>query len=76
MYAKAPSLLDRVENGNFSDCRHVGQGVWELRIDFGPGYRVYFGEDGDLVVLLLGGTKKTQVQDIKTDKKYWSDYND
>jgi putative addiction module killer protein len=75
VYGKVLNRLDRVEDGNFADCRHVGQGVWELRIDFGPGYRVYFGEDDDLAVLLLGGTKKTQVRDIKTAKKYWSDYN-
>ncbi len=52
VYGKVLNRLDRVEDGNFSHCRHVGQGVWELRIDFGPGYRVYFGEDGDLVTPL------------------------
>lgn len=66
--------LDRVEVGNFGDCKHLGNGIWELRIALGPGYRVYFGEDGDRVVLLQGGSKKTQTQDIKIAKKYWSEY--
>jgi putative addiction module killer protein len=68
--------LKRVELGNLGDHHGVGEGVYELRIDFGPGYRVYFGEDGKrLVVLLIGGTKKTQRRDIETAKRYWSDYN-
>ena len=46
-----------------------------MRIDFGPGYRVYFGEDGDFVILLCGGTKKTQSPDSEAAKKYWDDYN-
>lgn len=75
VYGIVLNRLDRVEDGNFGDSRHVGQGVWELCIDSGPGYRVYFGEDGDLVVLLLGGTKKTQTQDIETAKKYRSNYD-
>ncbi len=49
--------LDRVEGGNFGDCEPVGEGVSELRIDDGPGYRIYFGEDGDFVILLLGDLK-------------------
>lgn len=67
--------IDRVESGNFGDCRAVGEGVSELRVDEGPGYRVYFGVDGDLVVLLNGGPKKTQSSDIKTAHEYWKDYN-
>ena len=56
--------------------RGVGEGVYELKIDFGPGYRVYFGLDGsELVVLLVGGSKKTQRQDIETAKQYWRTYN-
>jgi putative addiction module killer protein len=51
----------------------LGGGFGELRIDFGEGYRVYFGEDGDILVLLLGGTKATQDRDIAT--VYWGDYN-
>jgi putative addiction module killer protein len=67
--------LDRIELGNFGDCRHVGDGVNELRIDFGPGYRVYFGQEGDVIVLLLcGGAKRTQRSDIAGAKAYWKDY--
>ncbi len=58
--------LDRVERGNFGDWRQVGEGVSELRIDVGPGYRVYFGQDGDQVILLGGGIKKSQPADIVT----------
>lgn len=67
--------LDRVRFGNFGDCRHVGSGIQELRIDFGPGYRVYFGIAGGTVVLLLcGGSKRTQSKDIAKAMVYWSDY--
>lgn len=67
--------LDRLGQGNFGDCKPVGEGVSELRIDFGPGYRVYFAEDGSRIVLLLiGGDKSTQAKDIKAAKKYWNEY--
>ncbi len=67
--------LARVRLGNLGDCKAVGNGVFELRIDFGPGYRVYFGQDGErLVILLCGGDKRTQSKDIEKAKKYWSDY--
>ncbi len=67
--------LTRVRMGNFGSCRSVGQGVMELKIDIGPGYRVYFGQDGDkVVVLLVGGNKKTQSSDIKRAQEYWDDY--
>ena len=58
------------------ECRRgVGEGVLEYRIDWGPGYRVYFGRDGDvLVILLTGGTKKRQQRDIETAKGMWEDY--
>ncbi len=69
------SRLTRVRMGNLGKSKSVGQGVKELKIDFGPGYRVYFGEDsGRLVVLLIGGDKKTQVEDIKLAQEYWADY--
>lgn len=74
-FAKVLSRLDRVEDGNLGDHAHVGEGVWELRIHHGPGYRVYYGEDGDLIVVLMGGTKATQPNDIATAKEYWADYN-
>lgn len=73
--AKVRVRLNRVMEGNLGDCNSVGDGVHELRIDFGPGYRVYFGVDGDLVVVLCGGNKRTQSSDIATAKQYWSDYN-
>lgn len=67
--------LDRLEQGNLGDCRPVGDGVKELRIDFGPGYGVYFAEDGPRIVLLLaGGDKSTQNKDIKAAKKYWKEF--
>jgi putative addiction module killer protein len=67
--------LDRAEQGNFGDDRSVGEGVRELRIDFGPGYRVYLGVDGDEIVLLWGGSKKTQSADIRKAQEFWRDYN-
>jgi putative addiction module killer protein len=67
--------LTRLELGNFGDTKGVGEGVSELRIDFGPGYRVYFGRDGDTVVVLLcGGTKRRQIRDVELAKAYWQDY--
>lgn len=76
---KARAIIDarltRVRMGNLGHCRSVGHGVLELKINFGPGYRVYFGQDGDkVVVLLLGGDKKTQSSDIKRAQEYWADY--
>lgn len=67
--------LDRVQKGNLGNCGRVGEGVSELRIDFGPGYRIYFGQDRDQVVLVGGGTKGTQAADIAKAKEYWRDYN-
>ena len=68
--------LDRVEQGNFGDCESVGEGVLELRLHFGPGYRVYLGEIGNIVVLLLGGDKPSQTRDIKKAKKHWKEYKE
>ena len=65
----------RLQYGHYGDHRAVGDGVIELRFFFGAGYRVYFGEDGDkLVVLLIGGDKKSQSRDIQQAKAYWKDY--
>ena len=73
--AKVAITLSRVEQGNFSNVKGVGQGVFENRIDFGPGYRIYFGKDGDLLVILLcGGTKKRQERDIELAQARWVDY--
>lgn len=73
--ARIRARIDRVEAGNFGDTNPVGSGVSELRLPFGKGYRVYFGQDGvKLVVLLVGGDKATQEKDIKKAQDYWADY--
>lgn len=73
--ARVGVRLARLRFGNFGDCKPVGAGVLELRIDHGPGYRVYFGRDGDeLVLLLVGGDKRTQATDIGKAKEFWNDY--
>jgi putative addiction module killer protein len=67
--------IARVRLGNFGDTRSVGEGVQELRIPFGPGYRLYFGREGDAVVILLcGGDKSTQTRDIERAHDYWRDH--
>jgi len=73
--AKVTTALVRLEGGNASNTKSLGSGIYELKIDFGPGYRVYFGYDGPTIVILLsGGTKKRQNKDIETAKKRWADY--
>ena len=73
--ARVRVRLDRLSMGNFGDCKGVGQGVRELRIDYGPGYRVYFGQLGDQIILLLwGGTKRAQQKDIQLAQTYWQDF--
>ena len=67
--------MARLEHGNTSNAKSVGEGVLEYRIDWGPGYRVYFGRDGDVwVILLTGGTKQRQQRDIAHAKELWVDY--
>ena len=67
--------LNRVRLGNFGDSKSVGEGVVELRVKHGPGYRVYFGRSGNTVVILLcGGEKATQSKDVQMAKHYWTDY--
>ena len=67
--------LRQVEAGNFGDCESVGEGVSELRMHVGAGYRVYFGRHGQTVVVLLcGGDKRTQTNDIKRAKLFWADW--
>jgi putative addiction module killer protein len=73
--AKIASALIRISAGNFSNVEGVGSGVFEYKIDFGPGYRIYFGKDGDrLIILLGGGTKKRQRGDINAALANWQDY--
>ena len=73
--AKVATYITRIENGNLSSLKSVGQGVHESRIDWGPGYRVYMGKDGDrLIILLGGGTKKRQNKDIERAKDAWLEY--
>ncbi|MCP5432210.1 MAG: type II toxin-antitoxin system RelE/ParE family toxin [Alphaproteobacteria bacterium] len=73
--AKVAVALARIELGNLSNAKGVGQGVLEYRIDFGPGYRLYFGRDGaQVVVLLCGGTKKRQSGDIEAARSMWLAY--
>ena len=73
--AKVATALVRMEHGNFSNVKGVGAGVIECRIDFGPGYRVYFGKDGDVLIILLGGgTKKRQQREIAAARRLWQEY--
>ncbi len=67
--------INRVRLGNLGDCKSVGKGVSELRIKFGAGYRVYFGQEGETIIILLsGGDKSSQNKDIERAKQYWQDY--
>jgi putative addiction module killer protein len=73
--AKVTVATTRLAQGNFSNVKGVGGGVYEYRVDFGPGFRVYFGKDGDRVIILLaGGTKKRQQSDIEEGVARWQDY--
>jgi putative addiction module killer protein len=67
--------ISRLQQGNYGDCKPVGEGVSELRMFFGSGYRVYFGEqDNNIVILLHGGDKGSQSKDIEQAKNYWKEY--
>ena len=75
--AKITIALTRLKEGKHSNVKSVGGGVVEYKIDFGPGYRIYFGKDGDrLIILLCGGDKKSQRDDIQKAKGYWQEYKD
>lgn len=72
---KVTTAITRMSLGNLSNAKGVGEGVQEYRIDYGPGYRIYFGRDGDrLVILLAGGTKKRQQADINMAHARWAEY--
>ena len=73
--ARVLARLARVRHGGLGDCKSVGEGVSELRVDYGPGYRVYLGQKGQtLVVLLCGGDKRMQDRDIRVAKQYWQEF--
>src|SRR5262249_37190605 len=73
--ARVSTRIPRLEAGNFGDCKAVGEGVWEVRIDWGPGYRVYYAVVGTEVVLLLcGGDKRKQATDIRRAADYLRDF--
>ena len=73
--ARVAATLYRLAEGNFSNVKGVGNGVFERRIDFGPGLRIYFGKDGDAVVILLGGSSKQRQQEaIEAARTRWADY--
>jgi putative addiction module killer protein len=74
--ARIKSRIRRVEIGNYGNCKAIGSGLFELKLDFGPGYRVYFGKKNNVIVLLLcGGDKKSQKRDIKVAIEYWGEQN-
>lgn len=73
--AKIAVAITRMELGNLSNCKSLGGGLWENKLAFGPGYRIYFGKEGsEIIILLAAGTKGTQSRDIVKAKKYWHDY--
>lgn len=75
--SKIQKRLQHLENGNFGDCQSVGEGVYELRLHFGPGYRIYFGRiDNTIVLLLCGGDKSSQARDITRAKNYWLEHKE
>jgi putative addiction module killer protein len=73
--ARIQARVLRFELGNVGDHKSVGAGLWEARLSFGPGYRIYFGKDGDaIIVLVAGGTKASQAKDIARAQEFWRDY--
>ncbi len=73
--ARVAVRVQRMKAGNFGDCKPIQDGVWELRIDHGPGYRVYYAQAGQkLVLLLIGGDKRRQQADIAAAVDYWNDW--
>jgi putative addiction module killer protein len=73
--ARVLARIGRIRRGNLGDCKPVGEGVSELRVDYGPGYRMYLGQKGPTrVILLCGGDTRTQERDIRQAQQYWNDY--
>lgn len=75
--ARIAARIERLAHGLFGDCKALRDGIWELRIDEGPGYRVYYARSGRRVILLLcGGDKRTQATDIQRAVEYWKDWQE
>jgi len=75
--AQITNRINRAARGNYGDCEPVGDGIFELRIHYGPGYRIYFTEQaGTILLLILGGSKRTQKQDIKKAKEFWNEFRE
>ncbi len=74
--AAIDARIARLRAGNFGDSKSVGKAVSESRIDFGPGYRIYYGVAGDDIILLCGGDKSSQDSDIQRAQSFWKDYKD
>ena len=73
--ARIRARIDRIEEGNLGDYKPLGTGLFEFKLSFGAGYRVYFAIDGDKIILLLsGGDKGSQRKDIQKAREYWTDY--
>ena len=73
--ARLQARVLRFETGNLGDHKSVGSGIWEARMMFGPGYRIYFGKDGDsIIVLLIAGDKGSQSRDVSLAQGFWRDY--
>jgi putative addiction module killer protein len=73
--AKVLVRINRMAQGNYGDCKPIASGVWELRVDWGPGYRVYYAESGkEIVILLAGGSKKSQQSDIDSAVERWVEW--
>ncbi|MCH8293382.1 type II toxin-antitoxin system RelE/ParE family toxin [Candidatus Poribacteria bacterium] len=73
--ARIDSRLDRLQDGNFGDWKSLGGGLFEMRLQFGSGYRVYYGREGEnIIILLTGGDKGSQTRDIQKARQHWQDY--
>ena len=73
--ARIQARVLRFETGNLGDHKSVGEGAWEARVMFGPGYRIYFGKEGrSIILLLLGGDKSSQARDIRRAQRLWKEY--